>query len=118
MISVDMLVSHCTAVDRRSCGEVDNRCNIPPHQVTGPPLSTGGAKDLQASCAAGSPKRGLEPPNTLSKSVDVRSRQVSAVCDLELRPGPVLCGRSRTAANETRTETGAAPVPKGLQERT
>lgn len=45
--------------------------------------------------------------NTLSKSVDVRSRQVSAVCDLELRPGPVLRGRSRTAANETRTETGA-----------
>ena len=33
-------------------------------------------------------------PNTLSKSVGVRSRQVSAVCDLELRPGPVLCGRS------------------------
>jgi len=30
-----------------------------------------------------------------------------AVCDLELRPGPVFCGRSRTAANETRTETGA-----------
>ena len=47
--------------------------------------------------------------NTLSKSVDVRSRQVSVVCDLELRPGPVLCGRPRTAANETRTETGAAP---------
>ena len=48
-------------------------------------------------------------PNTLSKSADVRSRQVSAVCDLELRPGPVLRGRPRTAANETRTETGAAP---------
>ena len=48
--------------------------------------------------------------------MDVRSRQVSAVCDLELRPGPVLCGRSRTAANETRTETGAGPVPKGFQD--
>ena len=115
MISVKILVNHCIAVDRRGCGEVDNRRNIPPHQVTGAPLSTGGAKDLQASCAAWSSKRGLEPPNTLSKSVDVRSRQVSAVCDLELRPGPVL---SRTAANETRTETGGAPVPKGFQERT
>jgi hypothetical protein len=52
-------------------------------------------------------------PNTLSKSVDVCSRQVSAVCDLEFRPGPVLCGRSRTAANETRTETGAAPGQGG-----
>jgi hypothetical protein len=46
--------------------------------------------------------------STLSKSVGVGSRQVSVVCDLELRPGPVLCGRSRTAANETRTETGVA----------
>ena len=46
--------------------------------------------------------------NTLSKSVDVRSRQVSVVCDLELRPGSVLHGRPRTSANETRTETGAA----------
>jgi hypothetical protein len=55
--------------------------------------------------------------NTLSKSAGVRSRQVSAVCDLQLRPGPVLRGRPRTAANETRTETGAAPVPKGFQER-
>jgi hypothetical protein len=33
-------------------------------------------------------------PNTLSKSVGVRSREVGAVCDLELRPRPVLCGRS------------------------
>lgn len=49
--------------------------------------------------------------NTLSKYVDVRSWQVSAVCELELRPGPVPCGRSRTAANETRTETGAARRP-------
>jgi hypothetical protein len=55
--------------------------------------------------------RGLAP-NTLSKSVDVRSRQVSAVCDLELRPGTVLCGCSRTAANETRTETGRIPCPR------
>ena len=55
--------------------------------------------------------------HTLSKSVDVRSRQVSVVCDLELRPGPVLRGRPRTSVNETRTETGAAPVPKGFQER-
>ena len=45
------------------------------------------------------------------------SRKVSAVCDLELRPGPVLGGRPRTAANETRTETGAASVPNGFQER-
>jgi hypothetical protein len=52
--------------------------------------------------------------NTLSKSVGVRSRQVSAVCDLELRPGPVLCECSRTAANETRTETG---VPTALAAR-
>src|SRR5437016_4824395 len=59
--------------------------------------------------------RGLTP-NTLSKSVDDRSRQVSMVCDLELRPGPVLRVRPRTSANETRTETGAAPVPKGFQE--
>ena len=44
--------------------------------------------------------------NTLSgQSVDVRSQQVSVVCDLELRPGPVLSGRPRTSANETRTET-------------
>jgi hypothetical protein len=48
-------------------------------------------------------------PNTLSKSVGVRSWQVSVVCDLEVRPGPVFGGRSRTAANETRTETGVAP---------
>ena len=34
------------------------------------------------------------------------------VCDLELRPGSVLCGRPRTAANETRTETSASSVPK------
>jgi hypothetical protein len=33
-------------------------------------------------------------PNTLSKSVGVRSWQVGAVCDLELRLGPVRCGRS------------------------
>ena len=33
-------------------------------------------------------------PNTLSKSVGVRPRQVIVVCDLELRPGPILCGRS------------------------
>ena len=53
--------------------------------------------------------------NTLSKSADVCSRQVSVVCDLGLRPGPVLCGRPRTAANETRTETGVASVPKGFK---
>ena len=29
-------------------------------------------------------------PNTLSKSVDVRSRQVNMVRDLELRHGPVF----------------------------
>ena len=62
-------------------------------------------------------KRGIRvAPNTLSKSVGVRPRQVSAVCDLELRPGPVLGGRSRTSGNETRTETGAVFVPKGFQE--
>ena len=44
--------------------------------------------------------RGLAP-NTLSKSVDVRSRQVSVVCGLERRPGPVLCERRRTAADAT-----------------
>jgi hypothetical protein len=48
------------------------------------------------------------PPHA-SKSAGVRSRQFGAVCDLELRPAPILCGRSRTAANETRTETGAVP---------
>ena len=53
----------------------------------------------------------VQEPNTLSKSVDVCSCQVSAVCDLELRPGPVIRGRPRTAANETRTETGAVPSP-------
>jgi hypothetical protein len=58
----------------------------------------------------------VQEPNTLSKSVDVRSREVSGVCDLELRPGPVIRGCPRTAANETRTETGAASVPKGFQE--
>ena len=55
-------------------------------------------------------------PRTLSKSVGVCSRQVSAVYGLELRPGPVLGGRSRTSANETRTGTGAVFVPKGFQE--
>jgi hypothetical protein len=55
--------------------------------------------------------------NTLSQSVGACSHWVSAVCDLELRPGPVLCGCSRTVANETRTETGVASVPDGFQER-
>jgi hypothetical protein len=36
--------------------------------------------------------------NTFSKSVDVRSREVSAACDLELRLGPALRGCPRTAA--------------------
>jgi hypothetical protein len=61
-----------------------------------------------------SDSRGLTP-NTLSKPVGVRSRQVSRACDLELWPGPVLRGRPRTAASETRTETGAAPVPRGFR---
>ena len=53
--------------------------------------------------------------NPLSgQSVDVRSRQVRVVCDLERRPGPVLRERRRTAANETRTETGG-PVPNGFK---
>jgi hypothetical protein len=59
-----------------------------------------------------SQRRGDRSPpvalNTLSESADVRSRQVSGVCDLALRPGPFLCGRPRTAANETGIETGAA----------
>ena len=44
-----MLVNHCTAVDRRCCGEVDNY-RIPPHQSAGLPRSIGGAKYLQANC--------------------------------------------------------------------
>jgi hypothetical protein len=36
MISVNMLVNHCIAVDGRSCGKVDNRGDITPHQSHGP----------------------------------------------------------------------------------
>jgi hypothetical protein len=54
--------------------------------------------------------RGLAP-NTLTKSVDVCSRQVNMVRDLELRPGPVFRERPLTAANETGTETSAASCP-------
>lgn len=63
------------------------------------------------------PAVAVREPNTLSKSVDVCSREVSAVCDLELRLGPVIRGRPRTAANETRTETGAASVPNPSSRR-
>jgi hypothetical protein len=51
MISVNMLVNRCAAVDGRDCGKVDNRRDITPHQVTGPRLSTRGGQYPQVSCA-------------------------------------------------------------------
>jgi hypothetical protein len=61
-----------------------------------------------------SDSRGLTP-NTLSKFCGRAFMLGQQACDLELRPGPVLRGRPRTAANETRTKTSAAPVPRGFR---
>jgi hypothetical protein len=46
-------------------------------------------------------------PNTLPKSVDLNSHEVSGVCDLGKRVGVALGVRARSAVNETETETTA-----------
>jgi len=51
MVSMNMLVGHCSAVDGRGCGKVDNRRKSPLTKVTGLRPSTGGAKYPQAGCA-------------------------------------------------------------------
>jgi hypothetical protein len=37
MVLVNMLVSHCSTVDERDCGNVDNRCNADLLQAAAPP---------------------------------------------------------------------------------
>ena len=62
MLSVNMLVNHCRAVDGRNCGKVDNCRDVKPHRVAGFRLSTCGARYPQVTCAVCASWHGREFP--------------------------------------------------------
>ena len=63
MLSVNMLVNHCRAVDGRNCGKVDNCRDVKPHRVAGFRLSTCGARYPQVTCAVCASWHGREFPS-------------------------------------------------------